>query len=71
MPNLRIRWLVVIAFSASLWLLLLAGMALHETLERPSESYRTAVKWVSGLSIFFGAIILGASSYVGYMDWRG
>ena len=68
--NLNVRWLIVIAFLASLWLISLAGIALHESLERPSEAYRNSVKWFSSFTIVGAVGIMAGSSYLAHMEWK-
>lgn len=48
----------------SIWLITLAGAALHETLASPGENYNRFVKYLAGMSIGVSAIALGVSFYL-------
>jgi len=57
---------VIFAFAifVSLWMIGLAGLAMHEALSDTSVSYRNSVKWVSGISIAAGAIVVILASWL-------
>lgn len=49
----------ILLLAVGIWIIALASIALHEVLSSTSDDYKTAVKWVSGISIVLG-IIIGA-----------
>lgn len=53
-----------IVLFVSLWLITLAGAALHETIAKPGENYNKFVKYLSGISIGVAAIAICVSFYL-------
>lgn len=56
---------LVFAFAifVSLWMIGLAGISLHEALSDTSDAYKNAVKYISGISIAAGAIVVIVASW--------
>lgn len=62
---------MTIAFMAGIWLVAMSSIAIHESIKRPSASYRSFVKWFSGLSIVAGLGLLTGTTYFVYQKKRG